>query len=260
MELVRENGQHSTADARDARQIAHGFNNVLAIIGGHTEILIEGLPADSPLRRSLTAIQESTAQAATLTRELFALARQHQPVTEIVDPSRLFANVESDARRKFGRRIAVGAEPHHPLWFVRADAAQMEGAISTIASYAIDAMPYGGSITFRASNADVRPNDTNVHAFVREGRYVRLDVVCSRDLAVHERLDDFEPLRQRAAQDGVDLARVFSLIKGSGGYLWIGTDEATAETALTMLWPTEAPRPMPSIGDRQAPRRAAESS
>jgi His Kinase A (phospho-acceptor) domain len=259
MDLVREDGQSSTADVRDARQIAHGFNNALAIIGGHTEILLEGLPADSPLRRSLTAIQESTARAATLTRRLFELARQNQPATELVDPSRLFANVEAEARRKFGRRIAVSAEAHRPLWLVRTDAAQMEGVLSTIAAYAIDAMPYGGSITFRASNADVRPNDTNVHAFVNQGRYVRLDVVCTRDLAMHERLDDFEPLRQRAARDGVDLARVFSQIKRSGGYLWIGTDEATDETALTLLWPTEPTSPAPLVGDRRAPRRAAES-
>src|SRR4029434_2649897 len=117
-----------------------------------------------------------------------------------IDPSRLFANVAADARLKFGRRIAIATEPHQPLWLVRADAAKMKSTMSTIAAYAIDAMPYGGSITFRASNADVRPDDANVHAFVREGRYVRLDVVCNRDLAVHERLDDFEPLRQRAAE------------------------------------------------------------
>jgi two-component system, cell cycle sensor histidine kinase and response regulator CckA len=259
MHLVHRNASPQTADARDTRQIAHGFNNALAVIGGHTEILLEALPEDSPLRRSLTAILESTTHAATLTRKLFDLAHQRQPAMELVDPSRLFLRVEADARRKFGSRISVDAQSHEPLWLVRADAAQMELAISTIASYAIDAMPYGGSITFRASNADVRPSEPAVHAFVNDGRYVRFDVVCSRTLGVHEQLSDFEPLRERAAREGVDLARVFALIKSSGGYLWIGTDEATAETALTVLWPTETPGAIPSIEGWRTERRAAES-
>ena len=259
MHLVHRNASPQTPEVRDARQIAHGFNNVLAVIGGHAEILLEALPEDSPLRRSLNAIQESTAQAATLTRKLFDLANQRQPAMELVDPSRLFLRVEADARKRFGPRITVDAQAHEPLWLVRADAAQMELAISTVASYAIDAMPYGGSITFRAANADVRRNDPAVHAFVNEGRYVRFDVVCSRTLGVHERLNDFEPLRERAAREGIDLARVFALIKSSGGYLWIGTDEATAETALTVLWPTETPGSIPSIEGWRAGRRAAES-
>jgi two-component system, cell cycle sensor histidine kinase and response regulator CckA len=224
-----------------ARQIAHGFNNVLAIIGGHTEILIEGLPQESPLRGSLVAIQESTAHAATLTKKLFEFARKHQPSTEPIDPSRPFFNVHAEARRRFGHRITVDVEAREPLWLVRADATQMEQAVRTIASYAIDAMPFGGSITFRASNIDVGAHDPHVHPFVKEGRYVRFDVVCSRTLSVHERLDDFEPLRERAARDGIDLSQVFGLIKRSGGYLWIGTDEASAETALTLLWPATKP-------------------
>src|SRR5262245_46241469 len=159
MELVRKSEQpkavktEDAREARDARQIAHGFNNVLAIIGGHTEILTEALPADSPLRHSLAAIQESTAQAASLTRRLFQLTRQQNPATELVDPLRVFRHVEAEARRRFGLRIAVGVEAPEPLWFVRADATQMQDAVSMVAAYAIDAMPYGGSITLRASNA-----------------------------------------------------------------------------------------------------------
>ncbi len=171
----------------------------------------------------------------------------------------MFRKVEEEARRRFGQRIAVGADAHEPLWLVRADATQLERAISTIASYAIDAMPFGGSITFRASNADVRPHDPAVHTFVKEGRYVRFDVVCNRTLGVHERLDDFQPLLERAARDGVDLARVFSQIKECGGYLWIGTDESTAETALTLLWPTQTPATLRSIDVWRSQHGAQES-
>jgi hypothetical protein len=161
---------------------------------------------------------------------------------DYLDPSGPFVNVHSDARRRFGNRIAVEVEAHEPLWPVRGDATEIERAIRTLASYAIEAMPFGGAVTFRASNIDVGLRDAQVHPFVKQGYYVRFDVVCRRTLGVRERLDHFEPLRERAACDGVDLARVLGLVKRRGGYLWIGTDQPTAETALTMLWPT--PRPI----------------
>lgn len=226
----------SELDVHDARQIAHKFNNLLAVIGGHADILLEAVPAESPLRRSLSAIQESTVRAGTLTRRLLEIAKRPVPAVEPIDPASLFLKIEADARERFGHRVAFDMEAPQPLWHVRADATQMERAIWTIASYAIDAMRYGGAITFRATNAEVTPDDPRVHAFVKEGRYVRLDIVCSRTIGQEDWLNDFEPIRQRAARDGVDLALVFGQIKRGGGYLWIGTDESSSETALTMMW------------------------
>jgi len=223
-------------DIKATRQIAHNFNNLLAVIGGHTDILLESVPSDSPLRRSLSAIQQSTVQAGTLTRKLFEIAPRRPAAPELIEPSDLFSRIEADARVRFAHRVQVDMDLQQPLWQVRGDAAQMKRAIWTITSYAIDAMPYGGAITFRASNADITPDDPRVHPFVKEGRYVRLDVVCRRTLGQQDWLNDFEPIRERAQRDGVDLAAVFDQIKRGGGYLWIGTDEPSGETALTMMW------------------------
>ena len=157
-----------------------------------------------------------------------------------IDPTSTFLNAQADTRRRFGHLVDVDVEAPEPLWSVHADADHMERAIRTIASYAVDAMPFGGSLTFRASNADLRHDDPRVYAFVKEGCYVRFDVVCSRILGVEERLDRLEPPHPKRSCDGAALARVFGEVKRNGGYLWIGTDAATAETALTVLWPTAA--------------------
>lgn len=224
-------------DLHDAHQIAHKFNNLLAVIGGHADILLRAVPIESPLRRSLNAIHESTVRAGVLTRKLLEIADRDAPAVDPIDPGSLFLKIEADARERFGHRIAFDMEAPQPLWRLRADTTRMEHAIWTIASYAIDAMPYGGAITFRATNSEVTPDDPRGHAFVKEGRYVRLDIVCSRTIGQEDWLNDFEPLRERAARDGVDLATMFGQIKRSGGYLWIGTDESSSETALTMMWP-----------------------
>jgi hypothetical protein len=167
--------------------------------------------------------------------------RTGETATDSIDPSGLFLHVQDDTRRCFGYRVAVDPDTPGPLWPVSADAVQMERSIRTIVSYAVDAMPYGGSIAFRATNIEASPNERRVHPFVRAGRYVRFDFVCSRTLGVQEHLEDFAPLRQQAGRDGSELAHIFGLVKRSGGYLWIGTDQRSSETALTMLWPAARP-------------------
>jgi signal transduction histidine kinase len=57
-----------------ARCIAHEFSNLMSIISGYTEFLLEDVPADSPLREHLTEIRSATDRAIELTRRLKQLA------------------------------------------------------------------------------------------------------------------------------------------------------------------------------------------
>jgi PAS domain S-box-containing protein len=64
--------------------VVHDFNNLLTIIGGHTELLLAGLPADAPMRDSLSQIRSASLRAASLTRQLLAFSRK-----QVVEPKNL---------------------------------------------------------------------------------------------------------------------------------------------------------------------------
>jgi CheY-like chemotaxis protein len=56
--------------------IAHDFNNILFPIVGHTEMLLEDVPEDSPFRASLDQINTGALRATKLVKQILTFARQ----------------------------------------------------------------------------------------------------------------------------------------------------------------------------------------
>jgi len=234
-------GQRLETIGRLAGGIAHDFNNLLTVISGHAECLIMAMPADDPQLRSVQAIQESAARAATLTQKLLAFGRRQVLQARVVDPSDLVLTVEADVRRTFGRRLLVSANIVRPLWPVRVDPVQIERALGTIAAHAVDSMSDGGAVTFHAENAEVGLEYPQARSFVQRGRYVRLEVVCAgMVLDVEAQMRVFEPFftAKGSLRDGMGLAAVFGLVKQSGGYIWLDSERAM-QTTFTMLLPAD---------------------
>ncbi|MGE0862580.1 MAG: response regulator [Vicinamibacterales bacterium] len=235
-------GQRLETIGRLAGGIAHDFNNLLTVISGHAECMTMALPAGDPLLRSVSAIQESAARAATLTQKLLAFGRRQVLQARVVDPSELVLTVEADVRRTFGRRILVSADIVRPLWPVRVDPVQIERALGTIAAHAVDSMADGGAVTLRAVNAEVGLEDAQARSFVQRGRYVRIDVACAgMTLDVEAQMRVFEPFftAKGSPRDGMGLAAVFGLVKQSGGYIWLDSERAM-QTTFTLLLPADA--------------------
>jgi signal transduction histidine kinase/CheY-like chemotaxis protein len=234
-------GQRIEAIGRLAGGIAHDFNNLLTVISGHAECLSLGIAADDPMTRSVAAIQASAARAATLTQKLLAFGRRQVLQPKIVDLGDLVLAVEADVRRTFGHRVSIGVDIARPAWPVRVDPVQIERALCTIAGHAIDAMPDGGALTFRVGNAAIGHEWAQSRAFVKPGRFVRVDVACDgMPLDVDAHIKVFEPFfsEKGAVRDGMGLAAVFGLIKQSGGYIWLDGDGPT-HTTFTLLLPAE---------------------
>ncbi|HQZ37876.1 MAG TPA: response regulator [Vicinamibacterales bacterium] len=241
-------GQRIEAIGRLAGGVAHDFNNLLTVISGHAECLSLAITPDSPMNRSVSAIQASAARAATLTQKLLSFGRRQVLQPRVVDLGGLVMSVESELRRTFGHRISISSSIARPVCRVRVDPGQTERALATIATHAIDAMDDGGALAFRVSHADIGPEWSPSRAFVKPGLFTRLDVTgagMTLDADAHVRM--FEPFfrEKGTTRDGMGLAAVFGLIKQSGGYLWL-EGERPGETTFTVLLPAEA-------ADTQAP-------
>jgi len=234
-------GQRLETIGRLAGGIAHDFNNLLTVISGHAECMTMALPSDDPMLRSIAAIQESAARAATLTQKLLAFGRRQVLQARVVDPSELVLTVEADVRRTFGRRILVSANIVRPLWQVCVDPVQIERALGTIVAHAVDSMSDGGAVTFRVENSDVGLEHPQERWFVQRGRYVRIEVACAgMVLDSDAQMRVFEPFftAKGSPRDGMGLAAVFGLIKQSGGYIWLDSERAM-ETTFAMLLPAD---------------------
>jgi len=80
LEAQLQHAQRMESVGRLAGGVAHDFNNMLGVILGHAEIVIESLDPTSPLLPPLEEILKAASRSADLTRQLLAFARK-QTVT-----------------------------------------------------------------------------------------------------------------------------------------------------------------------------------
>jgi CheY-like chemotaxis protein len=138
--------------------IAHDFNNILTVISGTIAILAEAV-ADRP---DLAAIAELIDQAATrgadLTAHLLAFARSQRSRPCEVDVNSLLRDAARLLRPILGAQIEIeiAIEPAPAdVALALVDPHQLMTAILRLAIDARDAMPQGGSVSFRADRAVV---------------------------------------------------------------------------------------------------------
>jgi CheY-like chemotaxis protein len=82
-----------------AADVAHGLNDVLTAITGHTELLIANLPPDDPGVLDAIEIRRGALSAARLTRQLLALSRNQPGLIEVIDVNAVAERTAASLRR-----------------------------------------------------------------------------------------------------------------------------------------------------------------
>lgn len=148
------------AVGRLAAGVVHEINNPLATISACAEALErrveEGSFADSDAEEDLTEylglIKSEAFRCKSITTGLLDFSRhrtgERHPI-DIAEILRSSANLISHQKR--GENIEIKVEAPSDLPLVKADGGQIQQAIIALGTNAIDAMPGGGTLTFRAA-------------------------------------------------------------------------------------------------------------
>jgi len=136
--------------------VAHDFNNVLSVILGRAQLVLEDLE-DPKLRKSVTAIEQAALDAAKTVRRLqdFTRVRRDQvfdqvKVNQLVRSALQMAEPRfAERRQRDGVEIDVGIEVNAAN-SVRGDVAELREALLNIIFNAVDSMPQGGKINIKA--------------------------------------------------------------------------------------------------------------
>ncbi len=220
--------------------IAHDFNNLLTGIGGAVEMVGRRVPQPSAeVTRFLDLARSGVSRAATLTQRLLAFSRQQPLQIEAVDANKLVSGMSELLRRTLGEKVQVETVLAGGLWRARADAAQLEGAVLTLAIYGRDAMPAGGTLTIETANAHLDDAYARANAEVTPGQYVLVavsDTGSGMDPEVIARA--FEPFfttKQRGQGTGLGLSMTFGYVKQIGGHLKIYSEIGRGTTVKVYL-------------------------
>jgi two-component system cell cycle sensor histidine kinase/response regulator CckA len=213
------------AIGRLAGGVAHDFNNLLTVILGYSQILADGVPADSQLADSTAQIKSAADRAAGITRQLLAFSRKQVLSPRVISLNDIMLNLDSLLRRLIGEDIEVLTTPANDLGSVKADPGQIEQVLMNLALNARDAMPHGGKLTLETANAQLDASYAEGHQPVKPGSYVMLavsDTGMGMSLEVQERV--FEPFfttKEVGKGTGLGLSMVYGIVKQSGGYIWV---------------------------------------
>jgi PAS domain S-box-containing protein len=222
LEAQLAQAQKMESVGRLAGGVAHDFNNMLAVILGHTELAREQVhPADA-LRADLDEVHEAARRSADLTRQLLTFARKQEIVPVALDLNRAVGATLKMLQRLIGENVAVRWQPGPDLWPVHADPSQIDQILTNLCVNAREAIGGVGRIAIETANCTVG-REAAAAAGVAPGEYVRLSVRdsgCGMDEETRARI--FEPFfttRGKRGGTGLGLATVYGAVHQNRGFI-----------------------------------------
>lgn len=206
-----------------AAGVAHDFNNILTVIQGYSEALLDQSPPESPTLRPLKQISDAAKRAASLTRQLLMFSRKQVIQTRVMDLNAVLQNLANMLQRLLGEDIALEVDYATDAALIEADVGMLEQVVMNLAVNARDAMLGGGKLTINTTSLTINSTYANQHPDARPGRFVSLSVTdtgCGMDRKTLERI--FEPFfttKEVGKGTGLGLATVYGIVKQHQGWV-----------------------------------------
>jgi hypothetical protein len=219
--------QKMEAVGRLASGVAHDFNNLVTVILGYCDLLLEQVGDDRVLYQEVDEIKRAADRAAALTQRLLVFGRRQVLNPRPVDLNQVLAGLAEMLRRLLGEDIELTLRPAPGLGLTRVDPGQVEQIVMNLAANARDAMPQGGRITIETASAEVALADAR-RGTVRPGAYVVLTVSDTgegMDATTQERL--FEPFfttKESGKGAGLGLPTIYGIVRQCGGDILVESE------------------------------------
>ncbi|MDO9712236.1 PAS domain S-box protein [Paracraurococcus lichenis] len=223
--------------------IAHDFNNVLQAVTGGIAAMERRAPDPGQVKQFARMIREAAARGASVTRRLLVFARRSDLRTEPVEVATLLEGMQQMLRHTLDGSIEVRVDTDPCVPKLLADRHQLETVLVNLATNARDAMPEGGTVTFRARAEAVLAPGHEIG--LRPGRYVALAVADTGTGMDAETLaratEPFFTTKDTGKGTGLGLATARGFAEQSRGGLHIDSTPGRGTTVTLYLPTAEAP-------------------
>ena len=199
--------------------VAHSFNNLLLVIRGHAELLLNRVGLGESVQRYPIEILNATDRASTLTRQLLAFSRKQILQPRVLDLNGLISQTAILLPPLLGPDIKLMLSLEPDLGQVKADPGQIEQVIINLVVNARDAMPYGGDLKIETANAEWNETVDPKSGSLAKGVVLSAkDNGCGMDEKTRSRI--FEPFfttKETGKGTGLGLSMVYGTVQQSGG-------------------------------------------
>jgi PAS domain S-box-containing protein len=214
--------------------VAHDFNNILTVITGTVEILIEGVGDRPQLAAIGRMIDEAATRGAALTQQLLAFARRQPLEPRLTDVNKLLEETGQLLRPTLGEHIEIEWMLAPEAWPALIDPSLLATALLNLAINARDAMPEGGKLTLETGNVILDQTYASTNPDVAPGPYVMIAISdTGTGIPAHLLAKVFEPFfttKQVGKGTGLGLSMVYGFVKQSGGHIKIYSEVGQGTT------------------------------
>jgi signal transduction histidine kinase len=256
-DAIHRGDEHLVAVGRLAAGLAHDLNNLMTLLLGTGELLLERLGQDDPIRPDLVAMQRTVLRAGALTRRLLLLSRPGLAEPRPFDLNTLVGELAESLRRLLQEDIEIDMSLERAPAQVLADPSQLERLLFNVVLNARDAMPQGGRLTIRTERQTLsegwqpstRHVARNASPFpIRRGLHVVLtieDTGCGMEAGVLQRIFDmFFTTKEPGQGTGLGLAGAQEVLRQAGGGIEAASTPGRGTTITVYLPSLSSPSPL----------------
>ncbi|MCK5100732.1 MAG: response regulator, partial [Desulfobacteraceae bacterium] len=222
--------------------IAHDFNNILQVINGFIEIMLLETNKKDPEYSYLSAIDQSVERAGQLIKKLLFFSRKAETVKKTLKINDEILNAKSLLERTLPKMVEIELKLSDDLWFVIADAVQIEQVFLNLVTNASDSMLEGGKISIISTNKTLKEVLIQKQVSVKPGDYVEIiisDTGYGIDTKILEYIfDPFFTTKGVGKGTGLGLASVYGIIQNHNGYIFCDS-EIGRGTTFTIYLPAQ---------------------
>jgi len=236
--------------------VAHDLNNILGSVVGYPDLLLEELPADSPLRETLQVIKKSGIKAAAIVNDMLSLARRRIDITAVTNLNVIINEYlhspEYEMLKRYHPAIDVQMRTDPDLKNIRGLTHQLSKVLMNLVSNAAEAMPDGGKVLISTENCAVEEPVLGYEE-IPEGSYALLRVTDSGiGIPAEDLRRIFEPFYSKKKMGrsgtGLGMSVVWGTVKDHSGFIDVRSAESEG-TTFALYFPSTM-QPMESIEPR----------
>lgn len=215
--------------------VAHDFNNLLTAMIGFCDLLLSRHGPGDPSFADIMQIKQNANRAANLVRQLLAFSRRQTLQPKIINITDALAEMSNLLRRLIGEKIDLKVSHGRDIGLVKVDPGQLDQVIINLVVNARDAMAgEGGTLTVQTSTEIIDEPTATGTEVIPPGDYIGIKVT---DTGIGIPKDNltriFEPFfstKQRGEGTGLGLSTVYGIVKQTGGFIAVNSEEGKGTT------------------------------
>jgi len=210
-----------------ASGIAHDFNNILFPIVGHSEMLLEDVPEDSPIRPSLDQIYTGAMRASELVKQILTFSRQESGEMKLMKMQPIIKEALKLIRSTIPTTIDIKQNIQADCGVIKADPTQIHQVVMNLATNAYHAMEEtSGELKVSLKQIKIGTLDL-INPDMTSGQYACITVAdtgIGMDKELTQKIfDPFFTTKAVGKGTGMGLSVVHGIVVGMGGAIQVNS-------------------------------------